>query len=165
MAIYQTTDLDYLISDLRIHLGDYTEPYTYEMEFLRHALVMACKTLMKKWKNRYSINDSYVVSRNTAISFSEVSPPVIERADERAFILQAAIIIKGANLTDTAWNIASWRDDEISYSNLAGGKTMQNMLDRDIEELEELLKKRLFKTKKQTLGGFKLPRNVAEGYE
>lgn len=165
MAIYVVTDLDYLISDLRVHLGDFVEPYTYDMEYLRHALVMACKTLMKKWRNRYTINDTYVVTRSTTAVFSEASPPVVEYADERAFILQAAIIIKGGNLTDSAWDIASWRDDEISYTNLAGGKTMQDMLDRDVAELEEILKRRLLKASRQSLGGFKLPYNQAEGNE
>jgi len=120
MAISSATSLDYLIPDLRMHLGDYTEPYTNSTEYLRHALVMACKTLMKKWHNRYIIDSDYNVKRNAGVTFAIAEPPVIQYADERAFILQASISVKSATLHDTAWDIGSWRDDEVSYSNIAG---------------------------------------------
>lgn len=164
MSLYVATSLDYLIDDLRVHLGDVVEPYTYTMEYLRHVLVIACKTLMKKWRNRYTIDASYVVHRNPDAYFPETSPPVIERADERAFILQASIIVKGATLADSAWDVASWKDDEISYSNISGAKMAEGSLDRDREELEALLRRRLFSVDKQSMEGFRLPRNIAEGY-
>jgi len=164
MAITVVTGLDYLIPDLRVHLGDTSEPYRYEDAHLRHGLVMACKTLMKKWRNRYTINASYIVARSSSASFEIASPPIIEYADERAFILQAAIIIRGADLKDSAWDIASWRDDEVSYSNLAGGAELRKGYLDDVKELEEFLRRRLFSGSRQSMGGFKLPINIREGY-
>jgi len=158
-----TTTLVYLRSDLRFHLGDISVPQKFTDAHLLQGLIMGCKTLMKKWRNRYTINSSDMVSRNTIQRFDEVEPPVIERADERAFILQAAIIIKSAEMKDTAWDIGSWRDDEISVSNIAGGKIFRDSLNDDIAELELWLRRRLFGSDRQSLTGFRLPMNIREG--
>lgn len=163
MAIEQTTSLDYLINDLRFQIGDTSTPYDYEDADLRHALVMGIKTLMKKWKNRYTINANYVVSRNSGATFDESAPPVIERADEPIIILQSAIIIKTADLQGSVWDIVSWRDDEVSYSNLTGGGIAEKALVRDMDTLERLLKRRLYGANRQSLAGFKYPYNVREG--
>ena len=163
--IYTTTSLDYLIDDLRVHLGDIAAPYRYEDAHLRHALVMACKTLARKWGYRYSIDGNYVVARNASLSFEHTSPPVIDQSDERCFILQAAIIVKSATLNDSAWDIASWKDDEVSYSNIAGGKALESSLDRDLAELAALLKRKLMEARTQSLGGFHYPTNEREGYQ
>ena len=165
MALTTATDLDYLIPDLRFHLEMDKSPTEFEDSLLRHALVMACKTLMRKWRNKYTINTSYTVSRNANRSYAEDSPPVIQRSDERVFVLQASIIVKSAELKDTAWNIGSWRDEEISYSNIAGGKYMAESLKDDMRELDDLLHGRLHGSERQSLPGFKLPRNVREGYK
>lgn len=165
MAITVATSLDYLIPDLRVHLGDHAEPYKYTLEHLRHCLVMACKTLMYKWRNKYVINSSYIVSRSSTVPFAIASPPIIQYSDERAFILQASIILKSGEIQDSSWNVASWRDDEIAYSNIAGAGTQQKSLLKDIEELELWLRKRLLGGKRQSLPGFKLPENIVEGYK
>jgi len=165
MAILVATDLDFLIDDLRFYLGDVTLPYRYANTHLRHGLVMACKALMKKWRNRYSINASYVISRSPTAEFYELTPPIIERADETAFILQGSIIIKTAALQDTSWDIASWRDDEVAYSNIAGGAALKQSLNNDIAALAEFLRRRLFGSSRQGLPGFKLPLNIREGYK
>lgn len=163
MAIDVVTGLDHLIPDLRIHLGDISEPLKYADNHLRHTLVIACKALMKKWRNRYLINATYVVSRNAGVTYEDTSPPIIQYSDERAFILQASIVVKSAVLQDSAWDIASWRDDEVSYSNIAGGATLRKSLQDDINELELWLRRRLFGSARQSLTGFKLPLNVREG--
>jgi len=165
MAIIVATSLDYLIDDLRVHLGDFTVPYTYTLEHLRHCLVMACKTLMHKWHNKYVINASYVVARSTTVPFAVVAPPIIQYSDERAFILQASIIVKSGEIQHSAWDVASWRDDEIAYSNIAGAGQMQKSLLKDMDELEMWLRRRLYMGTKQSLPGFTLPINVFEGYE
>lgn len=162
MPILVATSLDYLISDLRLQVGD-LDSTSYTDGFLRQVLVMATKTLMKKWRNRYTINSAYTVARNINSSYSEDPPPVIEYADERAFILQSSIIIKSSDITDNAWDIGSWRDDELAYSNIAGASALRDSLMKDIEELADLLKRRLFAGSKQSLGGFHLPFNIAEG--
>jgi len=166
VAISVSTSLDYLIPDLRMHLGDIDPTaYSYTLEHLRHALVMACKTLMKKWRNRYIIDASYVVSRNTTVLYELDSPPVVQYSDERAFVLQASIIIKSGNIISTVDFIGSWRDDEVSYSNIAGAKVRDTSLDNDIAELELWLRRRLFGGSRQSLPGFKLPENIREGYK
>ena len=166
MAISVSTSLDYLIPDLRMHLGDIDPTaYKYASDYLRHALVMACKTLMKKWRNRYVINASYVVGRNSTVVYELDPPPVIQYSDERAFTLQAAIIVKSAELQDSAWDISSWRDDEVSYSNIAGGAILRKSLLDDIDELELWLRRRLFSASRQSLPGFRNPPNYREGYD
>lgn len=165
MALDVVTSLDYMIEDLRFYLGDVIVPYRYADSHLRHALVMACKALMKKWRNRYTINTSYTVSRSSTAEFYELVPPTVERADEIAFILQGSIIIKTAELQDTSWDIASWRDDEIAYSNIAGGGALKRSLENDIAALEEFLRRRLFGSARQSMPGFKLPLNLREGYK
>jgi len=164
MSLAVPTALDYLIPDLRIHLGDDDLPYKYEDEYLRHTLVIACKILMKKWRNRYIIDATYQVSRNAGITYEDDSPPIIQYSDEYAFILQASIMVKSAVLQDSAWDIASWRDDEISYSNIAGGAALKKSLQDDIDELAAWLRRRLFGSARQSLSGFKLPENIREGY-
>lgn len=166
MPISVSTSLDYLIPELRMHLGD-VDPtaYKYATIYLRHALVIACKTLMKKWRNRYLINASYVVRRNTNVIYEIDPPPIIQYSDERAFTLQAAIIIKSAELQNSAWDIASWRDDEVSYSNIAGGAVLRKSLLDDIDELELWLRRRLFTASRQSLPGFRYPPNYREGYD
>ena len=165
MSISIPTSLDYLISDLRVHLGDITTPYNHADGLLRHALVMACKTLMHKWRNKYTINSSYIVARSNIFPFVLTSPPVIQYSDERAFILQASIIVKSGSITSTANSIGSWRDDEIAYSNIASSKVRDTSLDNDLRELELWLRRRLSKGGRQSFVGFKLPLNTREGYK
>ncbi len=163
MAITTSTDLDYLIDDLRIHLGDFTEEYTYATTYLRPVLVMACPRLMKKWKNRYTINSTYVVTRSATALYYEDSPPVIEVADEQAFVLQSSIIVKSADLKEAAWDIGSWRDDEIAYSNIAGASAFEKSLAQDVADLDTFMEKRLFTASKQSLPGFTRDINYYEG--
>lgn len=165
MAIPVPTDVDFLVGDLRFYLGDTSLPQRYADDHLRHGLVMACKALMKKWRNRYSIDATYTISRSPTADFYELTPPMIERADEAAFILQASIIIKTAELQDTSWDIASWRDDEVAYSNIAGGAALKQSLNNDIAALAEFLRRRLFGSARQALPGFTLPLNIREGYK
>jgi len=159
---YVHDDLDYLIQDLRFHMGDISE-LKYNTDFLRQALIIGIKALMRKWRNKY-LYASGVVSRNVGVAYEYAAPPVIQYSDERPIMLQAAIIIKSADLQDSGWDIASWRDDEIAYSNIAGSKALLDSLQRDIDELELWLRSRLFGGSRQSLEGFRLPRNQREGY-
>ena len=163
------TDLDYLIPELRLYMSDYSTPYTYTDELLRMCLVNALKALGRLWHNRYFIaydaaTDTYVTTRNGDIAtFIQNEPPVVETADEAVIILQAAIVLKSAVMYDSTWDIASWKDDEVSYSNLQGGKLRNDSLLRDQELLKELLKSRLHPGKVQAMPGFHLPYNTKEG--
>jgi len=161
--IYDETDLDYLLPDLRLQINDYTAPYTYETPVLRQALVAALETLGRRWNYRYCVSTLYAVSRNSNIIFEYTSPPIIETSDKRLIVLQAAIVMRTAEMSDTVWNIGSWKDDEIYYSNVAAGNRFTELIARDKEELETLLKRRLYPGKRQSLPGFIQPFNVREG--
>ena len=158
-----TTTLYYLIDDFRIHLGDYTEPYSYSDTVVLQVLNMACKYLKKKWGNRYTIDSAGLVSRNSLVTFNDAEPPVIEVADEVAFILQASIILKSADIRNSIWDIGSWRDDEISFSNIASSNAYERSLMHDIDALKYFLEHRLFAGSKQSLPGFRAGINYYEG--
>ncbi len=161
------TNLDYLITPLRLHLNDNSSPYTYSDDELRTRLVYAVKALMPRWNYRYLINDSTNnVYRNPHCVFLFSSPPIIQHGDERPIILQAAIDIKVAVVYTNSQTAGTWKDEEISYSNVEGIRVMKESLNRDIEELNALLpvgRKRLAQPVKQSLPGFMNPPNVYEG--
>lgn len=158
MAISTETNLDYLIDGLRLHLGDY-EPSTYRYtdEWLRTALVLSVKTLMKWWNYKYLLDTDSNVERNGNYTFLFPSPPIVEQGDERAIILMASIIIKEGSLEDASWSIGSWRDAEIAYSNIEGSRAKQDSIKRDFEELSTIVRppgKRLAQPSKGSLPGY-----------
>lgn len=160
MSITVATNLDYLIDSLRLHLGD-TNPlsYRYLDEWLRTAIVLSVKNLQRWWNYKYLIDDiTYDISRNPHTIFLFESPPILEHGDERPVILQAAIIIKQGALENSAWDFGSWKDYEISYSNIESSKSRDSSLKRDIDELSLYLKpptKRLMWADKRSLPGYK----------
>ena len=165
--ITSTTNLDYLIDPLRVHLGDFTVPYTYTDNELRTRIVYAVKTLMNRWNNKYLINNTTNnVSRNGNWKYLLASPPIIQHNDERPIILQASIDLKQARLSTNAATGGSWKDDEVSYSNVAGLESMKADLMKEVEELDGILGKareRLAQPKKHSLKGFENPPNIYEG--
>lgn len=147
-------DIEYLISDLRLRLFDLDEPYTYSDTTLSTGLLSAIKILGRRWRNRYLVSDG-LVSRNPEIdTFIADEPPVIEAPDEALIVLQASIVIKAAHAYNSVWDVASWRDDEISYSNIQGAKSRDLSLQRDLDELDSLLRTRLHSGKYVSLPGF-----------
>lgn len=157
MAIETVTNLDYLITDLRLHLGDITEPYRYTTDWLRTSLVMSVKALMRWWNYKYLIDTDYNALRNPRSTFLFPSPPLIEYGDEHPIVLMASIIIKEGSLEESAWNTGSWRDAEIAYSNIEGNKAKTTSLRQDWDTLESILKppqKRLAQSKKGSTPGF-----------
>ena len=139
----RTSNLDYLIDILRLHLYDIDpSSYRYEDDWLLTALVASVKSLMKWWNSRYVIDTDNNVARNSAWSSSDYefsSPPIVQISDERAITLMASIIIKRGTLENNAWDYGSWRDDEIGYSNIEGAKTKKGSLKDDWDELISLV--------------------------
>lgn len=163
MPINVETNLDYLIDPLRLHLGDVdSTTYRYMDEWLRTALFSAVKTMQRWWGNKYTVTvgstpTSYTVERNAQFEFDFEEPPVILDRDERPLVLMAGIIIKAGSLENSSWNFGSWKDAEISYSNIEGSKAKANSLDKDWNELESLVtppSKKLGKARKQSLVGY-----------
>lgn len=155
-----TTTVTYLIDDLRLHLGDIDPTaYQYLDAWLEVALLAAVKSLQRWWNFRYLVNSSNEVYRNTsATTFVLPEPPVIESSDERAIILMSSIIIKEGTLQNSAWTTSSWKDAEISYSNIEGSRMRQANLKADWDELTSILKvpqKKLIGSYKSSLPGYK----------
>lgn len=148
--ITSTTNLDYLIENVRIHLSDLdSTSYRYTDAWIRTAIVSAVKALQRWWGDKYIINDTtYNVSRNSNFSyFTFDSPPIIEHRDERPIVLMASIFIKSGQLEANSWGVGSWRDAEIAVSNIEGNKAKTFSLKMDWEELKDYLRpptKRLY---------------------
>lgn len=157
--IFVETDLDYLIGLFRIHLGDTdVDNLRYTTSILRTSLVAGLKALGPRWKYRYSINSSYVVSRNhTFLTFTDVEPPIIQVFDEFPIVLMASILVKSGAVQESSWSVASWADDEIRYSNIAAAGQKDASIERDIALLNQIIPprgKKLARVTKQSLPGF-----------
>ena len=142
----RSSNLDYLIDDLRLQLYDIDPAsYRYEDDWLLTTLVASVKALMSWWNDKYVIDGNNDVARNTASNgwsssdYKYDSPPIVQRGDERPVILMASIIIKKGTLENNAWDYGSWRDDEIQFSNIEGGKQKNSSLVKDWEELKGYL--------------------------
>lgn len=153
-----TSNLDYLLPDLRIHLGDIdSTAYRYTDSNLSTSLLMAIKALGKWWRFKYLVDESNTVSRNGYYPFTLSEPPILEMSDERAVILMASLITKGGDLEKNVWSVGSWRDAEIYYSNIEAGKNKNLSIQRDLDELTSLVtppNKRLARTLKGSLPGY-----------
>jgi hypothetical protein len=154
-----TVDISYLLNYLRLYIGDTTPAtYRYTDAWLKTALEAAVKFLAAWWNNKYIIDTNYLVSRNTEVtSFLDDEPPVIQADDEWPLVLAAAIITLEGSLESTSWNIASWKDYEISYSNLESGKLKDRRIERMLTDLKDYLlppTKRLARPIKQSLPGY-----------
>lgn len=152
-----TTDLDYLLPYLRLKIGDTdSTAYKYLDEWLQTALILAVKSLSRYWGSKYFVTDAGVVTRNAdyeQFEFEE-SDGLIQSKDEDIIIIKAAIIILGGSLENSAWNLGSWRDAEIYYSNTESGRIRKDSVDRLQAELDSMIKapmKRLTKGYRETL--------------
>jgi hypothetical protein len=136
------TDLEELIPMLRIKLGD-TDPanYRYLDAWLLNALVASVSALSRWWSTKYTSDDLGNVTRSTTYTDWElVSPPDIQIKDQWIIVLMALIIIKSGNLENLSWSLGSWRDSELSYSNLEQSRSKDSSLQKDWNELMMYLK-------------------------
>lgn len=135
-----STNLDYLLPFLRQRIGDITVgDYRYTDDWLKTALVAGVWALEKRWSRKYLMDSNNNIMRNTAEwTYQDASPPILQHQDVNSVLLQAAIIVLEGSLESYAWHLGTWRDAEISYSNIAAGKTRDKNLDRFIAELDEI---------------------------
>lgn len=136
---FKTSNLEELIFPLRIQIGDTSAIPTYDDEFLHGVLRVAVAALMRRWDDRYYVDNDGVVHRDTNTTFDWSSPPVIQHKDRRPIVLQASIMMKSGTKFSTSGDVASWRDEEISYSNIESARQRSSTLQDDINELENLL--------------------------
>ncbi len=156
----ETTTLAYLIAPLRRQLSDYTEPYTYTDAVLSGFLLDSIKALGNRWNNRYRVATvdgvpDLVIRSGDAYNFEFSEPPVIQYQDERAVVLQASIFIKSSTKWSESGSAVTWRDEEISYSNLETARQRSSTLQDDIEELNKLFPIKLAKTRSGRLYGWR----------
>jgi hypothetical protein len=137
-----TVVIDYLIPAVRLRIGDYTPAtYRYTDEWIVQALILAVKGSQRFWNSRYTITDKGVASRSTYYTFENAeSVGVIEDKDEPIIILLACIYILEGSLENNTWNIGSWKDAEISVSNIEGGRLKDTNVKRLLDELYSYIK-------------------------
>jgi hypothetical protein len=154
-----STSLNYLIPYVRLKIGD-TNPDTYRYldEWLLTSLVMATKQLHNYWSFKYLLDESFIVTRNVnSYKFTIDEPPTIEPTDEMIIVILSSIIVLEGSLESSAWDAISWRDNEISFSNLERYRTRSEVLRQLVNELNSLIlppTKRLARTKKLSLPGY-----------
>lgn len=151
-----SVNVDYLIEPLRLRIGDLNPAaYRYLDEWLITALIASVRSLARRWNSKYFISDYGAVERNTDFADFEFdeSYGVIQEKDEQIIVINAAIIILQGSLENQSWNLGSWRDSEISYSNIETSRAKKDILDRLTNELDSYLrppKNRLVGTSKVT---------------
>lgn len=137
------TDVTYLIPQLRLKIGDITPAsYRYLDEWLEVALSSAIRGLERYWGSKYKISDAGVVTRNadyTQFEFPE-SEGLIQKKDEDIIVIKAALITLEGSLENSAWTMGSWKDAEISYSNIQSGNIRGDTLKRLQAQLDALIK-------------------------
>jgi len=150
-----------LITPVRTKVGDRSSPYRCADEWIESAIQVAHLQLQRYIYNKYLLDATPDIVRNTEYSpwyYTEAEVGVIEPQDESLYITMTAIVLVQGDLEANAWNIGSWKDFEISYSNIAAGKHVDANLNRLWGELEALITpptKRLVTPRKQSLPGFK----------
>lgn len=157
-----STTLDYLLPDLRFQIGDTDDnAYRYLDEWLLVALAMAVKKFSRYYNPpKYLIDITGTVTRNTdstRFTTDETADNTIETYDEPILVLLAAIGTLEGSLENSAWNLSSWRDNEISFNNNESGRARDNIVTRLRAELDSLIlspTKRLGKAVKGTLPGY-----------
>ena len=142
MPITVSTDLDYLLPELRNRLGDIDDTaYRYLDSWLKVSLVSALIALQRWWRIRDQIDTTtYVVTRYSESTFIEDEPPVIMQSDETPILIMASILTKSGSLQNNSWTIGSWRDAEVAVSNIESGRIKEASLRRDWDELMWYLK-------------------------
>jgi len=153
-----STNLDYLIPYVRLRLGDTdSTAYRYTDEWVQSGILAAIQSLSMWWNIKYLLDASNNVYRNTYSTFSFSEPPIVEPQDNQIIVLMATYIILEGSLENSAWNFVSWRDAEISFSNLESSRARNSTLERLWLELTSTMKvptKRLAKTLKGSLPGY-----------
>lgn len=157
-------DLTNLIPELRLRIGDINPAlYRYTDVWLLVSLKVGIKLLSKWWNFKYLLDSNENVIRNPSgyFIFEETSDGVVggvfEPGDDQAVIIMAALVTLSGSLENSAWDFGSWRDAEISYSNIESSKNRRDTIKALWEELTSTLKapqKRLARALKGSLPGY-----------
>ncbi len=154
--------VDYLIPMVRLRIGDTNAlSYRYLDEWVKTSLITGIKSLENWWRGRYTVTNEGIVSRTTDTLYTfgtALSEGVIEQKDEYVIVLMAAYLLLSGSLENSAYSTQSWRDNEISFSNLESGRMRDSNLKRLWDEIMNFLtppSKRLARARKGDLWGYK----------
>jgi len=155
----ETTTLAYLIPQLRRHVSDYNEPYTFSDVLLSGLLFDAIKAIGRRWNNRYRVATvggvaDLIIRCDDSTMFTFSEPPVIQYQDERAVVLQASVILKSSTKWSESGSAVTWRDEEIAYSNLESARQRSSTLQDDITELNGMFPVKLARSRYGRLYGW-----------
>jgi hypothetical protein len=164
--IVTQSNLDYLITPTRFHIGDLTGTLFTDSVILT-GIVFGVKMLQTRWNNRYLIyspsmlvngtiintpNGQYDVGyvpnnndaiRNPAVTYSSQAQPIIEQSDEPAIVLAAAILIRKSAIQSSVSAFSAWSTPDLSVSNIQSGKMLVELMRGDEQALQDLFKTRL----------------------
>lgn len=146
--ITSSTNIDYLITPLQFHYGDY-DGSLYSEAVYRTALVNAVRYLSKRWNGKYYIDDDNDIQRDTGVIFDEDAPPIILPEDEYALVLAATVILRTVKLTSSADSFTSWQTPDLSVSSGSKERTFVKMYEQALADLEQYFKRGLGKSRKR----------------
>jgi hypothetical protein len=139
-----SVNIEYLIDSVRLELGDLVpESYRYLDEWILASLIASVRTLSRRWSSKYFVDSLGEVTRNsttTTFEFTEAEQGIIQQKDERIIVIQASLILLQGSLESSAWNIGSWRDAELSVSNIASGDLRKDHIGSLRSELDSMIK-------------------------
>lgn len=151
------TSIEYLLPMLRLRIGDINPAsYRYMDEWLVLSLIASVRSLERYWDSKYHITDGGVITRDEDYEYFtfEEEDGIVQTMDEIIIVLKASLIVLQGTLENNAWDLGSWRDAEISYSNIASGNVRSDTLKRLQSELDAYLKspmKRLVGSYRETI--------------
>jgi hypothetical protein len=160
--ISTVTSLTDFLPYLRLEIGDTdSTAYRYLDEWLLRALQASVESLGGWWNFKYLIDESGEIIRNPnndTFVLDEPTYGIVEFQDKRPIVLMSAFITLKGTLENSAWNLGSWKDAEISFSNIESSRARSGTLKMIWDELTSLLlvpNKRLAHSKKGSLPGYK----------
>ena len=145
-----SSNLDYLLPVLRLQVGD-PAGTVFSDPLLLTGLVNGVKMLGSRWGSKYLIDNSNNVYRNTAVTFTYTSPPIVEQQDETAIVLAASVLVRRSALTSSSSAFTNWSTPDLSFSNVQSSRAILELLKSDEEALNLFFKGKLGKAIKQTL--------------
>ncbi len=154
MLITTSNTLDYLITPLMFHFGDY-DGSQYSEAVYRTSLINAVRYLSRRWNNKYIIN-----------SDNSVQPATIESQDEYAIVLAATVILRSVALTGSSSSFVNWQTPDLSIS--AGGqeRVKTKLYEQAIKDLDDYFSKKLAKSIKRFMmlpdGTYPIPSNLPD---
>lgn len=171
--IVTRSNLDYLITPVRMRLGDVTGA-VFTNSIILTGLVFGVKMLQSRWNSRYFVyTDSMHVQgtqistpggiydigytplendvlRNPALTFVSQPPPIIDQTDEYAIVLAACILTRRSVISSSMTAFTNWATPDLSVSNVQSGKMLQSLIADDEKALDALFRQRLAHPQKST---------------